>query len=290
MRKEKNKGALKLGIIGHGFVGKAMDFGFSINVEKFIVDPQIGTNIDQLKNFSPQIAFICVPTPMDDDGSQDSSIIESVVSELIQKCPDVTKVIKSTVVPNVLDRLHDLDNKIIYNPEFLREKHADDDFVNSKNIIIAGDKEGAEKVSLAYLNHSICKTKSHYFTDIKTASLVKFTINTFLATKVIFFNEMFELLKKNTPEANWPEFINLIKNDERIGSSHMDVPGHDNRKGFGGACFPKDSLALLKYAKGQGIELSLLKNAVKKNNAIRSQYNELDARETEQNVSFDDRI
>ena len=70
----------------------------------------------------------------------------------------------------------------------------------------------------------------------------------------------------------------------------MQVPGHDGRKGFGGACFPKDSLALIKFAKSLGVELNSLISTVRINNKIRSEYSELDSRESEQNVSFDDKI
>jgi Predicted UDP-glucose 6-dehydrogenase len=70
----------------------------------------------------------------------------------------------------------------------------------------------------------------------------------------------------------------------------MNVLGHDAKKGFGGACFPKDTAALLKYAEDIGIELGVLKAVINKNNIIRGQYAELDDREKEQNVSFDDKI
>ena len=112
---------LKLGIIGHGFVGKATDWGFDRNIEKFIVDPLLETTISDLKNFSPEIVFICVPTPMSNDGSQDSSIIESVVNELSDKCPQTIKVVKSTVVPSILKKLNKIEPKLVYNPEFLRK-------------------------------------------------------------------------------------------------------------------------------------------------------------------------
>ena len=74
---------LKLGIVGHGFVGKATDWGFNKRISKFIVDPLLNTSVSDLKDFEPEIVFICVPTPMGNDGSQDSSIIEEVIKELI---------------------------------------------------------------------------------------------------------------------------------------------------------------------------------------------------------------
>ena len=79
---------LKLGIVGHGFVGKATDWGFNKSIDKFIVDPLLNTSVSDLKEFNPEIVFICVPTPMSDDGSQDSSIIENVIEELILNCPN----------------------------------------------------------------------------------------------------------------------------------------------------------------------------------------------------------
>lgn len=280
----------KIAIVGHGFVGKATDAGFINSVEKFIVDPYLGTTVDDLQKFKPEIIFICVPTPMGDDGSQDYSIVQNVVSELKEKCTDAIKVIKSTVLPSILRKLHDIDSKVIYNPEFLREKHADDDFINSDMIIFGGDRNISEKVSKAYLDCSKCKTKNHIFTDLETASIIKYSINTFLATKVIFFNEMFEIFNKLGLNDSWEDVIKIISMDKRIGSSHMDVPGHDGRKGFGGACFPKDSLALAKYSLDLDQKMNLLTKAIKINNKIRSSYVELDERESIQNVSFDDKI
>lgn len=281
---------LKLGIIGHGFVGKATDWGFNKNVEKYIVDPVYKTTTKDLEKFDPDLIFICVPTPMGDDGNQDSSIIESVIRDLTKFTPNSTKVVKSTVLPSILDKLYCIEPNLVYNPEFLREKHANIDFVNSEMIIFGGDRNISSKVSDAYLKHSRCETKEHIFTDLKSASLIKYTINTFLASKVIFFNELHSIYESLGVSDSWENIISIISRDSRIGESHMNVPGHDGRKGFGGACFPKDSLALVKYAEQNKIELNLLKAVIKINNKIRKQYQDLDSREREQNVSFDDKI
>ena len=281
---------LKLAIVGHGFVGKATDWGFNKKVEKFIVDPLLGTSVLDLKGFNPEIVFICVPTPMGDDGSQNSDIIEEVISGLSIQCPNAIKVVKSTVLPEILEALHKIDSKLIYNPEFLREKHANKDFINSEMIIFGGDRNIANVVSKAYLTNSRCLTRDHVFTDLKSASLIKYAINTFLASKVIFFNELHELFLDLDVKDSWESVIDTISRDKRIGESHMNVPGHDGRKGFGGACFPKDSLALVKFAEDKDLELQLLKKTIKINNKIRSKYDELDSRETEQNVTFDDKI
>lgn len=285
-----NKKELKIGIVGHGFVGKATDKGFNKNTNKFIVDLKIGTNIDQLADFNPEIIFVCVPTPMGANGIQDSSIIEAVVEELSVKCLKSIIVIKSTVLPSILQSIAKTNPKIIYNPEFLREKHADEDFINSEMIILGGDRDIASKVSRFYRDHSRCKTTQHIFLDITSASLIKYSINSFLASKVLFFNEMHDVFKKLNNNDDWETFIDTIALDKRIGESHMNVPGHDGKKGFGGACFPKDTLALLKYAEDIGVEMAALKAVINKNNKIRSEYSEMGDREREQNVSFDDKI
>lgn len=277
----------KIAIVGHGFVGKATDWGFSTNVEKFIVDPKYSTTIDDLIEFKPDFCFVCVPTPMDDNGQQDSTIIDMVVHEVLKKISNSVIIIKSTVLPDTLEKLSKLSKKIIYNPEFLREKYANEDFVNSPMIIFGGDRNIAKKVSNLYLKNSKCKCEEHVFLDIPTASLIKYSINTFLATKITFFNEIFEIFSSLKVSDSWEKVTTTFAKDSRIGSSHMNVPGHDGRKGFGGACFPKDSAAILRYAESLGLDLSILKAAIKKNNKIRALYKNVNPREAEQNIKYD---
>ena len=80
-----------------------------------------------------------------------------------------------------------------------------------------------------------------------------------MATKVIFFNELKRIFEKSDSSEEWSQFISYISTDERIGESHMMVPGPDGRNGFGGACFPKDSSALHKYSQYLDAEFMLLK-------------------------------
>jgi len=286
----ENSKTVKIGIVGHGFVGKATNYGFSLNTEKYIVDPLLNTNINGLASFDPKFVFISVPTPMSSSGEQNSKIIQEVIRELSKKCPKSIKIIKSTVLPKILIDLVKYDKKIVYNPEFLREKHANDDFINSSMIILGGPKNICLKVAELYRNHSKCTTNQYIFTDISTASLIKYSINTFLASKVVFFNEMYNLFKASDSKDSWNDMVSAVSKDLRIGLSHLDVPGHDGKYGFGGACFPKDTIALVKYAESLGIDLSVLKTVVKTNNKIRSQYDKLEGRESEQNISFDDKI
>ena len=123
-------------------------------------------------------------------------------------------------------------------------------------------------------------------TDGVSASLIKYTINSFLALKVTFFNEIKFVFDSLNSKDDWLNFISALSKDKRIGDSHMSVPGPDGKYGFGGACFPKDVSALIEYSKELGPELSLLKKANDINNNIRSEYNDLSEREKEQNIRY----
>jgi UDPglucose 6-dehydrogenase len=97
--------------------------------------------------------------------------------------------------------------------------------------------------------------------------MAKYTINTFLATKVVWMNELYQLCDAMNIDYN--KVVAMASADRRIGSSHLRVPGPDGSFGFGGACFPKDTVALLKYAESLNIPLNVLDAAVKKNTLLR---------------------
>ena len=276
----------KIGIIGYGFVGKATAKGFSLNTELFIVDPILGTSISDLKEFKPEYIFVCVPTPMLDDGNQDFTAVIDVFKEIIRNKILAHIVLKSTVTPSNIKIAETFIEDFIYNPEFLREKHAEKDFINASMIILGGSIDNQEKIKKLYKNHSICETNNYVFTDKLTASLIKYSINSFLASKVIFFNQLKDLFDASGAGVDWENFINTLTMDNRIGNSHMDVPGHDGRLGFGGACFTKDTAALIKYSESIEQEFSLLKKVIEINNKIRSKYEQVDKRERDQNVTY----
>lgn len=280
---------MKIGIVGFGFVGKAIKNGLLGSVEVYIVDPKLSTEIGDLIDFSPKIIFLCLPTPMNKDGDQDISILQSVIDEINsnENLSKVTLVLKSTVIPSKLHQITDSVNLIV-NPEFLREISADKDFIDSEFILLGGPEDRCKKVKNFYLNHTKCKTNNFIITDKSTALLMKYTINTFLATKVTFFNEIYKIHSESNNNESWDSFIKMVSCDKRIGESHMQVPGPDGRKGFGGACFPKDISALMHYAESLGLEFDLLKKIIQTNNRIRLDYDSLTEREEEQSVSFKD--
>ena len=240
---------MKLGIVGHGFVGSAVDHGFTRNCTKFIVDPKKNNNtIKQLNEFKPNAIFICVPTPQKRTGEVNSDILEKVCDELNEIFNLV--IIKSTVPSYVLEKLSQTNTnlRIVYNPEFLTEKNYIQDFKNPPMHVFGGLPVDTKAVLKIYREHSTCRTCPVYHTDIMTASFVKYAINSFLATKVTFFNELYDAYRA----AGGKDFIELTKmiaTDKRIGKTHTSVPGHDGQRGYAGSCFPKDTAALAWFAR-----------------------------------------
>lgn len=277
---------MKVAIVGYGFVGKALAEGFLDTVELIKIDPKLGTDINEIIEFKPKIVFICLPTPMKDDSSQDITTLKEVFKQISQIKNNYLVVLKSTVLPDNIQQLSKLNEDFIYNPEFLREKHAKEDFINSTLIVFGGQKEKCNVLGDFYANHTKCISKEYFFTDKITASLIKYTINSFLSTKVSFFNELHKLFTGSGSKDSWENFIKMISVDKRIGASHMQVPGHDGRLGFGGACLPKDSKAFLLYSQKKQANLNVLETAINTNNKIRAKYNKKTDREIEQNITF----
>ena len=278
---------MKIGIVGYGFVGKALKSSLKSDVDSFIVDPLLKTTIDDLKIFGPKIIFLCLPTPMNNDGSQDANILREVLDKIISNKISGLVVIKSTVLPNLIDDYCDK-LKFVFNPEFLRERSAKEDFfvLNSDFHIFGGEKEHTSLIEDFYNSYTLCNLKNIIHTDLVTASLVKYSINTFLASKVLFFNELNNIFKSSNAGSSWENFIDILKLDERVGSSHMEVPGPDGRFGFGGACFPKDINAFYEYSKVINSEFKLIKEVISINNNLRGCYNSQTDREVQQNISF----
>jgi UDPglucose 6-dehydrogenase len=280
---------MRIAIIGWGFVGKAVEIGFRPiknrdNNQIVIVDPKYRDNkIEDLgEDFDPNFVFVCVPTPMKEDGNIDASILLKTCEDLTKYTPNAKVIIKSTVTPDIIDEICKNDN-FVYNPEFLTERNYAEDFLNPPFQILGGKADALSAVSELYRFHSNVAISPELRMTVKEASLVKYGINSFLATKVVWFNEFKDLV--DNLGANYITIANAMVRDNRIGYSHMIVPGPDGKRGFGGACFPKDTQALLKYASDKEIDLSVLNKAVEKNKLYREAY-DLDDREKEQNIKY----
>ncbi len=256
---------IKVGIIGNGFVGEAQAFAFSSVAEVLIYD------IDRLKSkntldevHNSHYVFVCVPTPMNLEGYQDLSIVDKVF-ELASTKP--TYVIKSTVLPGSTQFLSKKypNLKIVFSPEFLTERKAKLDMLTQSRIILGGEKDLIDDVELLYLKRF--KNRHIIKTDSKTAELVKYMNNTFFATKVSIMNE-FKMLS-DLVGANWEDALHGFASDGRIGDSHLNVPGHDGKLGYGGTCFPKDVSSLINFSRDLGLMLNTLEAGWKTNLEVR---------------------
>jgi UDPglucose 6-dehydrogenase len=278
---------VKVGIIGYGFVGQAIDYAFSTPmVEKMVLDPKYNNNtMNDLADWQPNITFVCLPTPSADDGSIDASLVEETVKKLISSSESFI-VIKSTVTPDIVAELCALDSRIAYVPEFLSEGNAKTDIVNSQFMVLGVTEQGAgEYVSQIYANCSICNPAQPITVTPVEASLIKYSINNFLAMKLTFFNQLYDLVQSYG--GNYQAVLRGLLADYRVGLSHTKIPGPDGKRGFGGACLPKDLDALIKFAeKETDVDLELLKSVKSVNNKIRSQY-ETNEREKANNIKFD---
>ena len=262
-----------IAIIGHGYVGQAVEQGFNTaQVNLTIIDPKRRTTVLDLKESAQDLVFICVPTPSTDSGSIDSSIIELVYSDIIKAGLDCPVVVKSTVTPDVILKLAEQYPNTLYNPEFLTERRALEDFIKPNLLVIGGSTDNCRWLAGVYKEYSCCSSCPTVMVDLATASMIKYTINTFLAVKVVMFNQLNSIFQQCGVKASWSEFVSAVSLDPRIGTTHMQVPGHDGQYGFGGACFPKDTAALAYYAQSVGSAMTLLDEAIRANNNLRSQH------------------
>ena len=266
---------MNIGIVGQGYVGTAVNEVFSKHYDVETYDLDIDKcSVDYLEDLVElsNIIFVCVPTPMKKDGSCDTSIVEAVVKDIndmvvSRNVSGRIVAIKSTIPPGTTNRLNkECKNiSVIFNPEFLTEANFIDDFKNQNRIIIGGERPSTTKLrqvySLVFPNAKIVKTGS------KTAEMVKYMTNTFLATKVSFANEMKMIC--DGLDIDYDKVVEYSTYDERLGKSHWAVPGPDGKLGFGGSCFPKDINALLDLANKFEIDVFTLDGAWETNLQVR---------------------
>ena len=265
----------KIGIIGRGFVGSAVEFGFSAQtgcnavVKIFDKNPKLSLHtLNETINDS-EFVFVSVPTPSNVNGSINLDILESVLSD-IDKVNDTQNIIliRSTIIPGTTRIFQDKFPKLnlVFNPEFLTERSAKYDFINQSRFILGGDKSNTDEVASLFrwrFGDSIPVIK----TSFETAELIKYMNNCFFATKVSFLNEM--KLLSDKIGSDWDTAIEGFVRDGRIGHSHLSVPGPDGRLGFGGSCFPKDIQAIIDFAETMDIDLNTLRGAWKTNLLVR---------------------
>lgn len=260
----------KIGIIGLGFVGTAIRDAYDIPFVELILidsDPRklCGGTYNDLKD--AEAVFICVPSPMGPDGKCDVSILEGVLTNLKSVGYQNVVISKVTAIPTEYERLQQEHNNLVHIPEFLTAANASSEYINETDAIIGGKITAYQREAERIIKIGQTQLKNLAFCSIGEAALSKYVINTFLATKVVFMNEMYQLAQ--SCGYDWRKMRVLIDIDERIGKSHTRVPGPDGTFGFGGMCFPKDVAALLHFAKQQHVPMNVLDMAAKRNTLLR---------------------
>ena len=244
---------MKIGIMGLGYVGGTACKYFEskkIKVYKFDKYKNIGS-IDEVN--MADVIFICVPTPYSSKNGFDLSFVEAAIEDL--KASKII-VIKSSVVPGTTEGFQKKfpQHKFLFNPEFLREVSAFDDFIHPERQLVGYTKKSR------FLANRILKLlpKAPYIKIMPAteAETVKYMANTFLSLKVVFANEFFNLCK--ALGLNYEEVRLAVGEDRRISHSHLDV-AHGGYRGYGGSCFPKDVNAIIQFAEKNKIKMSLLK-------------------------------
>ena len=259
-----------LGIIGWGVVGQATGAGFR-RKHKIIWNNKSdkgSTPVPELCHKS-DFVFLCLPTPMKADHSGiDLKCMNQVVDEVAPLLADTNKplIVKSTVIPGTTAFYAKKFPKVQFamNPEFLTEINAPWDFLHPDRVVIGALNEDVAN-RIARLHRDVMGYKVKIFTtDTTTAELVKYMSNTYMATKVVFANEMADLAEKLG--INYDDVTDMVGADERIGKSFLKVSPF---KGFGLKCFPKDTVAILGLATKLKVDLSVLQAVWKKNLKIR---------------------
>ena len=260
---------MNIGIIGQGFVGKAIYQKFSKYYKVFTYDIKAEICNSDLPEVLKRckIIFVCLPTPMKSNGDCDLSIVSETIFKLDSFDNNNIAVIKSTVLPGTTKKFNkECKNiQVVFNPEFLTEVNFIEDFKNQNRVIIGGPRPASTKVKnlyrKAYSSASVIKTGSD------SAEMVKYFTNCFLATKVSFSNEIKQICEKIG--VDYDKIVEYGLYDQRIGKTHFSSPGPDGKFGFGGSCFPKDINALINFSEGLGVKPMVLKSVWKKNLEVR---------------------
>lgn len=282
-----------LACIGQGFVGGSLAQVFAERGLDVLTYDKAGKKAPGTNYFNPLsvsdlalqckyqdnftgIFFVCLPTPMQPNGECDLSIVEGVLTELAAVKAGIA-VVKSTVPPGSISRWNEMfgsNLQVCHSPEFLREATALEDMRNQDRIVIGGPSLATRKVKNlfqeAFPGVPVIETNS------TESELIKYVANCFLATKVSFANEVYQICQKLN--VDYDKVVEVATLDKRLGSSHWQVPGPmpcdatgKPSLGFSGSCFPKDLNALITLANKLGIKATVLKAAWSKNLEVRPQ-------------------
>ena len=256
---------LRIGIIGRGVVGSAIEHGFrKLGHQIFVHDIVLGTAIDIVKD--SDITYICVPTMPLESGRCDTRIVGDVVRELSQIGYKGLVAIKSTVEPGTTEKLQALHPQITlcFVPEFLRERCAITDFCEHHDLCVIGTRE-ADAYHLVKTSHG--HYPHHFFQTSPTeAELVKYFNNAYNALLITFANNFYELCQKLNVDYTVIKAAAVSR--DHINDRYLDC--NENIRGFGGVCLPKDLQALVYLSRQLGVPGKLLETVLDDNRKYRT--------------------
>jgi UDPglucose 6-dehydrogenase len=268
---------MRIGVIGYGYVGKAVVAAHDRNLiminDPYALEEWEQYTIDQIKANTGWI-YVCVPTPMAEDGSCDTSILRGVLDSLADY--EGVVISKCTAPPEFyLGIIKDCGKfkkykfRFVHIPEFLTAANALYDYMHPELIVIGGNAIDTNYVAQYIISSDMTyKTKTNIVkTDIGAAAAMKYYANSWLATKVVFNNQFADWC--SSQGVDWNNVAEVLKQDRRIGHTHYQVPGENGDVGYAGACFPKDISAVLKIAEDKNVDMSLLKTQVDINDQMR---------------------
>jgi len=244
---------LKIGIVGVGFVGKALRQYFEKQKKPLLLYDKF-KNIGSFEQINQaDVVFICVPTPFNKEKGFDLSFVEDIVYKIEG---EKIIVIKSTVLPGTTEKLQEKysQHKFLFNPEFLTETSPDQDFAYPDRQIVGYTKQSFN-VAEDILN-LLPLAPTMKLLPATEAEMVKYFGNAFLSTKVIFANQIYDLCQKLG--INYEMVAECAGADKRIGRSHLTV-WHQGKRGYAGKCLPKDTKSFIEFADEQEIDLKLLR-------------------------------
>ncbi len=219
------------------------------------------------------VVFLAVGTPPQGDGSADLRFVDAVAREVAETMNGYKVIVtKSTVPVGTGERVAEIIRAhqknpvafdVVSNPEFLREGSAIEDFMRPNRVVIGASSEQAVAIMKDLYRPLYLIETPFLITDVETAELVKYASNAFLATKISFINEIAQLCERVGVDVN--VVAKGMGLDSRIGSKFLHAGA-----GFGGSCFPKDSLALIQMGATHGVQLDLLESVIRVNHGQRT--------------------
>lgn len=256
---------MNIGIIGLGVVGTANKEGFEkIGHHVCIHDTKLGTKIQDVLN--TDIVFLCVPTPQEDDGSCDTSILETVIKELNLYSYKGIIAIRSTVVPGFTQRMIDTYRNltICFVPEFLRERCAVEDFLHNHQLLAVGTHNLNVYRNVVAAHGNIPLHTEHLTPN--EAEILKYFNNVYAALRVTFANVMYELCNKL--DSDYTSVKNAYIKTGKAKDMYLDV--NDNLRGYGGMCLPKDTNGLVALLKKLELDYTLISSIVDDNSKFKN--------------------